>query len=66
MVRAFSLFGLAALFLMISPTLRGHVLGAIGTFVDMLQANSPWSYVIAGIGLFALFTVSLNRGAAPR
>ncbi|HUA63079.1 MAG TPA: hypothetical protein VML19_30270 [Verrucomicrobiae bacterium] len=66
MVRAFSLFGLAALFLMISPTLRGHVIGGIGMFVDMLQAHSPWSYVIGGIGLFALFTISLNRGAAPR
>jgi hypothetical protein len=66
MVRILSLFGLAALFLLISPALRGHVTGGIGAFVDVLQNNSPYSYIIAGIGLFAVFTISLNRGAAPR
>ena len=66
MVRALSLFGLAVLFLMISPALRGHVFGGISMFVDMLQNNSPYSYVIAVLGLFAVFTISLNRGAAPR
>jgi hypothetical protein len=66
MVRAFSLFGLGALFLMISPGLRGHLFGGIGMLVDVVQNNSPYSYVIGGIGLFAIFTISLNRGAAPR
>jgi hypothetical protein len=66
MVRALSLFGLAALFFIISPTLRGHVSAGLTMFVDVLQNNSPYSYVIAVIGLFAVFTISLNRGAAPR
>jgi len=66
MLRIFSLFGLAGLFLLISPALRGHLAGVIGAVVQVLENNSPYSYVIAGIGLFALFTISLNRGAAPR
>jgi len=66
MLRALSLFGLGALFLLISPVLRGHVLGAIESLVEVLQNHSPYSYVIAVIGVFAVFTISLNRGAAPR
>jgi hypothetical protein len=66
MVRALSLCGLAGLFLMISPGLRGHVARGIEAAVAMLERNSPYSYVIAALGLFAVFTISLNRGAQPR
>ena len=66
MVRAISLFGLVVLFLLISPVLRGLVLGGIQSFVDLLERNSPYSYVIAVAGVLAVFTISLNRGAAPR
>jgi hypothetical protein len=66
MVRIFSLFGLAGLFLLISPGLRGHVFGTIGAFVDILEKNSPYSYVLAVLGLFAVFVISLNRGAQAR
>jgi hypothetical protein len=66
MVRALSLGGFGALFLMISPGLRAHVVGAINATVAMLERNSPYSYVICALGLFAVFTISLNRGAQPR
>jgi hypothetical protein len=66
MVRILSLFGLAGIFLLISPVLRLHVSGAVYGFVDILEKGSPYSYVIAVLGVFAIFTVSLNRGAQPR
>jgi hypothetical protein len=66
MARALSLFTMAGLFLLISPGLRGHVFRTVGTFVDLLQNNSPYSYVIAILGIFAIFTISLNRGAQSR
>jgi hypothetical protein len=66
MVRIFSLFGLAGLFLMISPVLRGHVFNVMQSVAEVLQNNSPYSYVIAVLGVFAVFTISLNRGAQPR
>ena len=64
--RIISLFGFAALFLLISPVIRGHVTGGLLAVQDVLQNNSPWSYLIAGVGVFAVFAFSLNRGAAPR
>jgi hypothetical protein len=66
MVRALSLLGMAGLFLWISPVLRGHVVGGLSFLVDVLQKNSPYSYVIAVLAVFAVFTFSLNRGAQPR
>ena len=66
MVRFLSLAGMAALFFVISPVLRGHVMGALTALVEVCENNSPYSYVIAGLGVFAVFTISLNRGAQPR
>ena len=66
MHRYFSLFGFAALFLLISPGLRGHLFGGIGAFVLLLEDNSPWSYVLCVICVFAIFGISLSRSAAPR
>jgi hypothetical protein len=66
MIRGFSLFGMAALFLAISPVLRGLVFRGLSLVVEVFQTLSPYSYVLAVLGLFVVFTVSLNRGAQPR
>jgi hypothetical protein len=66
MVRFLSLCGLAALFMLISPVLRTHVSGTILAFVALLDRTSPYSYVLGALGIFAVFTFSLNRGAQPR
>ena len=66
MVRVLSLLGMAGTFLLISPVLRGHVSGGLSFVVDIFQSTSPYSYVVAALGLFLVFTVSLNRGAQPR
>jgi F0F1-type ATP synthase assembly protein I len=66
MVRAISIFGFAALFLLISPAFRGNVMDGISFGYGTLDKYSPWSYVAcAVIGLiFAGFAI--NRGSRPR
>jgi hypothetical protein len=66
MVRAISILGFAALFLLISPAFRGNVMDGISFGYGTLDKYSPWSYVAcAVIGLiFAGFAI--NRGSRPR
>jgi hypothetical protein len=66
MIRGLSIFGMAALFLLISPVLRGLVFHGLSFVVEVFQNHSPYSYVLAVLGVFVVFTVSLNRGAQPR
>jgi hypothetical protein len=66
MIRGLSLFGMAAMFLVISPVLRGLVFRGLSFVAEVFQNHSPYSYVLAALGLFVVFTFSLNRGAQPR
>lgn len=66
MLRALSIFGLGILFLMISPVLRIHVASLILGLVDVIDKYSPYSYMLAALGVFAVFTIAMNRGAQPR
>ncbi|HXB67859.1 MAG TPA: hypothetical protein VNY05_06430 [Candidatus Acidoferrales bacterium] len=65
MIRALSIFGFGALFLIISPAFRGNVMDGISTGFGSLDKYSPWSYVAcAVIGLICV-TFSLNQGSRP-
>jgi hypothetical protein len=62
MVRAFCLFGLAILFLLISPPLREQVFAAFNKSVSMFIFYAPYSYVGGIIFVIVAFLISLNRG----
>ena len=66
MTRALSLFGLAALFLGISPPLRRDVLGVINKCVLAMQFYAPFSYVVGVILVLISMVVAFNRGSRVR
>jgi len=51
MLRILSIFGMAALFLLISPSLRASVLFGLGAATFQLAKYSPYSYIMLAIGL---------------
>ena len=66
MVRAFAMFGLGGIFLLISPKLRGSVQEAIGSVYLGMQLYAPLSYVAFGLLVLALLLTAFYRGAQPR
>jgi len=66
MIRALSLFGLAALFFAVSPGLRHQLMVGLGAFVGVMTKYSPVSYVVGGLVLFLVFIISLNSSTRPR
>ena len=66
MVRAISLFGLTALFLLVSPALRQDVLGVINKCVLAMQSYAPFSYVLGVILVLVSMVVAFNRGSRAR
>jgi hypothetical protein len=60
MIRAISVFGMAAGFLLISPSLRGSVLHVLGHATLFLDQHSPWSYIALALVLGAGTIVSLS------
>ena len=66
MVRAISLFGLTALFLLVSPVLRNDVLGVINKCVLAMQFYAPFSYVLGVILVLVSMVVAFNRGSRAR
>ncbi len=66
MTRAISLFGLAALFLIVSAPLRKDVLGLIAKGVSTMQAYAPVSYVAGVILVLASMVFAFNRGSRAR
>ena len=66
MVRAISLFGLAALFLAVSPVLRKDVLDVIAKAVSAMQFYAPFSYVLGVILVFVSMVIAFNRGSRVR
>ena len=66
MLRVLSFFGLALLFLVISPGLRGHLMGGLVGFVGLMVKYSPFSYVLGVLVLFLAFVISVYRGSRPR
>jgi hypothetical protein len=63
MTRAISLFGLAALFLIVSAPLRQDVLGLIASGVSAMQRYAPLSYAAGVILVLVSMVVAFNRGS---
>ena len=66
MARAISLFGLTALFLLISAPLRKDVMGVINKCVLAMQYYAPFSYIVGVILVIVSMVVSFNRGSRAR
>jgi spore maturation protein SpmB len=61
MARLISIVGMGGGFLMISPKMRFSLSQALGVCADSMNEYSPYSYIGAALGIFALLTMSLHR-----
>lgn len=59
MLRVISIFGMASLFLLISPSLRGSVLFGLGRATFELAKYSPYSYIALALALGTCAVMSL-------
>lgn len=66
MLRALGCFGLALLFVVVSAKLRSIIWAGVVAFVRVMEAYSPFSFVVAVLFVFLVFIISLNRGSRPR
>ena len=66
MIRAVGMFGLGAIFVFISPALRGGLADDIGKVQQSIVNNSPWSYAGLGLGLLVTMMLCLYRASKPR
>ena len=66
MLRTMAWAGMGGGFLMISPSLRGTVMGAFAAVVGKIEANSPYSYVALGVALLLGLGMSFKQGSRPR
>jgi hypothetical protein len=66
MLRFFGMFGLAMLFLMISPKLRGSLLEDYHTIQKTVELYSPASYIGIGVLILAGLMYGLYRSSQPR
>ena len=66
MVRAFGMFGLGGIFLLISPKFRMTVYGGLESGVNSLDANAPYSYAGIGVAVLIIAGIALYRGAQAR
>jgi hypothetical protein len=66
MFRLLGMFGLGGLFLLISPSLRGVVMGAFDSGARFLEQNSPFSYVGVALVVLAGMMFGVYRAAQPR
>jgi hypothetical protein len=63
MIRAISLLGMTGGFLVISPSLRGTALVALGQVTFTIDRYSPFSYIALALGLGVAVVFSL---ASPK
>jgi hypothetical protein len=66
MLKVLGAFGLGIAFLVISPELRGSVMGGIEALGNFLTAHSPGSYVCVGIVGLGGAMIWVYRAAQPR
>jgi hypothetical protein len=66
MFRAFGIFGIGFLFLLISPSLRGSIVGKFEAFTTFMDVNSPLSYVGLGVVILAGLMIMVYRSSQPR
>jgi hypothetical protein len=60
------MFGMAALFLWISPSLRLTVSGGLEYGVTSMEMYAPYSYIGAGVAALIIAGIVVYRGAQPR
>lgn len=61
MARLISIVGMGGGFLMISPKLREWLGHAMDIGAKSMNDYSPFSYIAAAIGIFALLTLSMHK-----
>jgi hypothetical protein len=66
MLRACSLLGLAAGFLIISPALRETLLTGVAQAAAGLDKYSPYSYAGVALALLGGLVAAFSKGTAPR
>jgi hypothetical protein len=66
MLRAFSIFGLGGIFLVVSPELRGSVMDEIQALGVFLNNHSPLSYLCVGAAALGGAMFWVYRAAQPR
>ena len=66
MLRACSLLGMACVFLIISPALRGTVLNGIAQTAAGLDKYSPYSYAGVGLALVGALVLTFYKASVPR
>ncbi len=66
MLRACSLLGMACIFLIISPALRGTVLNGIAQTAAGLDKYSPYSYAGVGLALVGVLVLTFYKASVPR
>ena len=66
MLHAIAIFGLGAIFYVISPTVRAQVHDGLGYIVNHLVLYAPWSYVAGVMLVLASMVVAFHRGAKAR
>jgi hypothetical protein len=60
------MFGLGAVFLLISPQLRLSVYAGLESGINGMEAYSPYSYIGAGVAVLIAGGITLYRGAQAR
>ena len=61
MARLIGIFGMGGGFLMLSPKLRELLGHGIDGVAGAMNDYSPFSYIAAAIGIFALLTLSMHK-----
>ena len=62
LLRVLSMFGLALIFLLISPTLRLRISDGLTSCASQMELYAPYSYVGLVAVILLAFIISLNRG----
>jgi hypothetical protein len=66
LLRVLSMFGLALIFVLISPTLRLRIVEGLTIFATQMELYAPYSYVGLVVAIMLAFVFSLNRGTQPQ
>jgi hypothetical protein len=66
LLRVLSMFGLALIFLLISPTLRLRILDGLAICATQVELYTPYSYIGIVVAIVMVFAISLKRGTQPQ
>jgi len=66
MFRVLGTCGLGAVFVAISPVLRGVLVYDADKIQRTIIYYSPWSYAFIGVGILGLMMFGLHRASQPR